>query len=138
MSDILGFIGPKGGVLTTSSVEIGELTGKEHFHVVRDIRVLFQQLGIDWSKFGQIYKDSYGRDQECFHLPYDETMALITGYSAPLRMAVAGREAIRRSSDAIPSRTSAGMSRIDRESSSRGTSIAWIKEGFALASCRSR
>lgn len=124
MSDILGLIGPKGGVLTMSSLEIAEPTGKRHDNLVRDIRELFQQLGITDLSFEGSYKDSTGRTLTCFHLPYDETMALITGYSAPLRMAVAGREAIRRSSDAMPSSTSAGTSRIDRESSSRGTSIA--------------
>ncbi|AWI91846.1 hypothetical protein C0214_23905 [Methylobacterium sp. DM1] len=107
-----------------SSVEIADLTGKEHKNVLRDIRELFQQLGVNGLKFERVYKGANGEDRPCFHLPYDETMALITGYSAPLRMAVAGREAMRRSSNAIPSRISAGMSRIDRESSSRRTSIA--------------
>ncbi|CAO4183311.1 hypothetical protein CLBKND_04199 [Methylorubrum aminovorans] len=124
MSDILGLIGPKGGVLTMSSIDIADLTGKRHDNVVRNIRVLFQQLGIGQSKFGSSYLAQNEKMEPCFHLPYDETMALITGYSVPLRMAVAGREAIRRSSDAMPSSTSAGTSRIDRESSSRGTSIA--------------
>lgn len=55
--------------LTMSSLEIAELTGKEHKHVMRDIRSMRQELGEDESKFGSIYLDAYKREKPCFAMP---------------------------------------------------------------------
>lgn len=46
---------------TMSSLEIAELTGKQHKHVLRDIQQVFAEVGIDESKFGCIYLDTYNR-----------------------------------------------------------------------------
>ena len=42
--------------LTMSSREIATLTGKKHYHVVRDIEILAAQLEVDASKFGGNYE----------------------------------------------------------------------------------
>jgi len=76
---------------TMTSRVIANLTSKEHRHVRRDIEVMFIQLGIDASKFGHIYFDSMNREQSEYHLPYDETVCLLTGYDALSRMAVIKR-----------------------------------------------
>ena len=41
-----------------SSREIATLTGKKHYHIMRDIELLAAQLEVDVSKFGGIYTDS--------------------------------------------------------------------------------
>jgi anti-repressor protein len=82
-----------------SSIEIAELTGKRHDHVLRDIRVTLEAAGIDLPQFGEIYPDSYGRNQLCYRLPGHELMLLLTGYSVPLRDKVLRRwEVLERSS----------------------------------------
>lgn len=78
-------------VQTMSSVEIAELTGKEHKNVKRDIVSLLDQLVVDKLKFERTYKDSMNRDQHCYELDKHHTLALVTGYSAPLRMAIIKR-----------------------------------------------
>ncbi|MGO7279399.1 phage antirepressor KilAC domain-containing protein [Rhizobium ruizarguesonis] len=77
--------------VTMSSVEIAELTEKRHDHVIRDIKVMLDDLGEDLPKFGGIYSDAYGRDQKCYNLPRDLTETLLLGYSAPLRRKVLAR-----------------------------------------------
>ena len=77
--------------VTMSSREIAELTGKEHYNVMRDIRSMLQELGKDAFSFEGIYLDAYGREKPCFHLPRREVEILLTGYSIPLRAKVIDR-----------------------------------------------
>ncbi len=71
-----------------SSISISERTGKQHPHVMRDIRKTLEELEIDVSRFGGIYKDSYNRDKPMFLLPEREAMILASGYSIKLRAAI--------------------------------------------------
>lgn len=74
-------------VQTMSSREIAELTGKEHKHVLRDIRTIIEQLkdgpDLDHDEFQQL-KDSRGYTSE-YLLTKNQTLLLMTGYSVPLR-----------------------------------------------------
>lgn len=76
---------------TMSSLEIAELTGKEHRNVMRDIRTMLESLNLGALSFEQSYLDGQGKIQPCFHLPHDETICLLTGYDAKARMAVIKR-----------------------------------------------
>jgi phage regulator Rha-like protein len=71
--------------LKMSSLEIAELTGKRHDNVLKDIRNMLDQLGIDAPKF--LGAQGYGNNntREIFNLPKDLTLTLVTGYSIPLR-----------------------------------------------------
>lgn len=77
--------------LTMSSREIAELTGKDHAHVLRDIRTIFEEAEIDASKFGGVYKGGNGQERPCFNLPYRETNLIISGYSVKHRLAIIDR-----------------------------------------------
>lgn len=48
-------------IKTMSSREIAELCGKEHKHVLADIRNMCESLKIDSAEFSAQYKDSTGR-----------------------------------------------------------------------------
>lgn len=74
-----------------SSREIAELTGKDHKNVVRDVRVMLQELALDRLSFERIYKDSMNRDQTEYLLDRELTETLLTGYSIPLRRRVIAR-----------------------------------------------
>lgn len=79
---------------TMTSLEIANLTGKNHKHVMRDIRNMLEELWGDRPTSGLItsdYKDSGGRAQQLYKLDYELTMTLITGYSIKLRSAVIKR-----------------------------------------------
>ena len=52
--------------------ETADLTGKQHAHVMRDIRKMLEALGKDVSGFGSIYQDAYGRDQQECRLDRDD------------------------------------------------------------------
>lgn len=78
-------------VLTMSSREIAELTGKQHKDVIRDIRNMLNQLEIQSAQFGAQYKDSTGRSLPMFNLPKDETLCLIAGYNVQVRMRIIKR-----------------------------------------------
>ena len=75
--------------MTMSSREIAELTGKEHKNVLADIRKMLAE--IQSTEKSADYKDSMGRIQPCLLLDKDETMCLVAGYSAILRMAIIKR-----------------------------------------------
>lgn len=76
---------------TMSSREIADLTGKQHFHVKRDIEKLLADLGEDASTFGCTYLDGQNRAQTECRLDREHTDCLLTGYSAAMRMAVIKR-----------------------------------------------
>lgn len=78
-------------VLTMSSLEIAELTGKQHKDVIRDIRNMLNQLEIQSAQFCADYKDSKGRTYQCYNLPKDETLCLIAGYNVQVRMRIIKR-----------------------------------------------
>lgn len=79
------------GVVTMSSREIAELTGKNHADVLRDIRNMLDVLKKDASSFAGIYQDTYGREKPCFNLDRELTMTLVSGYDIQLRYRVVTR-----------------------------------------------
>ena len=81
-------------VLTMSSLEIAELTGKRHDHVVRDIKAMFEQLGDSEGlpRSGDTYTHPQnGQKYKCYNLPKDETLCLIAGYNVQVRMRIIKR-----------------------------------------------
>lgn len=66
---------PKAG-LTMSTVEIAELTDKDHFNVLNDARKMLADLKKDALSFQAIFFDSYGRPQPCLNLPKLECLTL--------------------------------------------------------------
>jgi hypothetical protein len=84
--------GPFDPNLRMSSVEIAELMGKQHGHVMRDIRDLIETGAIDRSSFGEIsYLDSMNREQVAYELDFEATLVLITGYDPKRRAEVIRR-----------------------------------------------
>lgn len=79
------------GVQTMSSREIAELTGKEHKHVIRDIRVMIEALG-DGPDLGHVVetKDARGYTSG-FDLPKRESLILVSGYDVHLRARIIDR-----------------------------------------------
>lgn len=81
-----------GEPLTMSSLEIAELTGKSHGHVMRDIRNMLTELNNSTqSNFGSSYRDSTGRTLPCYDLPKRECLILVSGYSVTLRARIVDR-----------------------------------------------
>ena len=72
-----------------SSVELAELTGKEHKNVLADIRKMLVE--IQSAEKSADYQDSMGRAQPCLMLDKDESLCLVAGYSAVLRMRIIRR-----------------------------------------------
>ncbi len=72
-----------------SSVEIAELTGKRHDHVLVDIRKMLVEIQSP-EKAGD-YKDRMGRIQPCLRLDKEETLCLVAGYNTDLRMRIIRR-----------------------------------------------
>lgn len=78
--------------ITMSTVDIADRTGKEHRHVMRDTRNMFKQLGLAEDGYAQTWAHPQnGQTYDCFHLPKDLTVTLITGYRADLRYKVVKR-----------------------------------------------
>ena len=78
--------------LTMTSREIAELTGKEHKNVIRDIRVMLDELEQDGSFVSHVTEDTDARGYtSLFHLNRELTDTLLTGYSAALRRKVIAR-----------------------------------------------
>lgn len=78
-----------------SSLEIAELTGKQHAHIMRDIRSLLTQ-GVSQSNFGlSSYKQPQPRggykELPCFELTKKGCLILASGYDAILREKIIDR-----------------------------------------------
>lgn len=78
-------------VLTMSSLEIAELTGKQHKNVLADIRKMMDDLAINSAEFSAQYKDTTGRSLAMFNLPKRETLVLVSGYSVTMRARIIDR-----------------------------------------------
>lgn len=76
---------------TMTSLEIAEITGKNHAHVMRDIRALLNQ-GVNESNFGLVnYKDRKGETRPCYELTKKGCLILASGYDALLREKIINR-----------------------------------------------
>lgn len=76
---------------TMSSLEIAELTGKKHSHVMRDIRNILEQ-GVAESNFGLgSYSDANGQNRPCYFLTKKGCLILASGYDALLRERIINR-----------------------------------------------
>ena len=79
-----------------TSKEIARVTGKEHFHVVRDIKCLIDQGCLCESSFGLTSNDvpmprGGFRKEPMYTLDFHATLTLVTGYNAMLRSKVIAR-----------------------------------------------
>lgn len=72
-------------VKTMGSREIAAVTGKQHFHVKRDIENMCRRIGVDLSSIGCTYYDSQNREQVEYKIDKELTMTLVTGYDVKLR-----------------------------------------------------
>lgn len=79
--------------VTMSSLEIAEITGKEHFIVLRDVRdMLNKQFGEGGEyKFVCSYKSSQNKDLPMYNLRFRETMILMAGYNQDIAAAIVDR-----------------------------------------------
>lgn len=80
------------GVTTMTSLEIADLTGKDHFHVVRDIETMFSQLEIDAKGYLQNWRHPQNQQEyKGYALSEELTLTLVSGYSAKLRLRIIER-----------------------------------------------
>lgn len=122
---------------TMSSLEIAELTGKQHAHVMRDIRNLLEQ-GVSESNFGL---SSYNQPQpnggykkvDCYELTRKGSLILASGYNALLREKIIDRWEALETGKAEPIissvKTEANILRIGFKDQ-----ITWVKETKKLLS----
>lgn len=76
---------------TMSSLQIAELTGKTHSHVMRDIRTILEQ-GVSESNFGLgSYTDANNNPRPCYNLTKKGCLILASGYDAKLREKIIDR-----------------------------------------------
>ena len=77
-------------VTSMSSLEIAELTGKRHDHVMNDIRKMLEELEVLTPVFSGMRKVR-GKEYEVFNLPKRETLILVSGYSVSMRASIIDR-----------------------------------------------
>ncbi len=76
---------------TMTSKEIAELTGKRHDKVLRDIKNLQEQVGTETTFGVSEYKDLTGRTLPMYELDKKQTLLLVSGYNALLRLKIINR-----------------------------------------------
>lgn len=77
-----------------SSLEIAELTGKRHDHVMRDIRLMLAELHGEGGvlSFGDTQTNPQnGQTYPIFNLPKRETLILVSGYNVQVRARIIDR-----------------------------------------------
>ena len=85
------------GDLTMSSRDIAELCDKRHDHVMRDIRMMLDELslspylGYEENQTLRILYDAHTKRAREYHLPRRECDILIAGYSIKYRAAIVDR-----------------------------------------------
>ncbi|EPY7130990.1 Rha family transcriptional regulator [Klebsiella pneumoniae] len=74
-------------LVSMTSLEIAELTGKEHRNVMRDIRNMVEELNVlKTERVGEeTYKDAKGEARTLYRLDRKHTFILVSGYSVQLR-----------------------------------------------------
>ncbi|HCL6100449.1 Rha family transcriptional regulator [Enterobacter cloacae subsp. cloacae] len=74
-------------LVSMTSVEIAELTGKEHRNVLRDIRNMAEELNALKTELvgEEVYKDAKGESRIMYRLDRKHTFILVAGYSTHLR-----------------------------------------------------
>lgn len=85
MNDLISITPDGKNQPTMSSKEIAELTGKKHWHVMRDIRFMFDELNKDVNPFLDCAINSQNKNLAIFNLPKEECLILVSGYSIKLR-----------------------------------------------------
>ena len=81
-------------VLTMSSLEIADLTGKRHDHVMVDIGKMLSDLGKaapDFSGTAFYEVNNAKRERKIYNLPKRETLILVSGYSVAMRARIIDR-----------------------------------------------
>ena len=75
---------------TITSLEVAELTGKNHKNVLADIRNIISQLGEGPGLNFQpgSYKDAQNQERPMFNLTKEGCLCLVSGYDANLRMKI--------------------------------------------------
>jgi phage regulator Rha-like protein len=80
---------------TMSSREIAELTGKQHAHVMRDIRAMIERISadpnLDWHCETETYADEQGKPREMYRMDKDTTLTLVSGYDPVIRFRIIKR-----------------------------------------------
>ncbi len=82
---------PDGQTKTMSSLEIAEITGKRHDHVMRDIKTILDEAEIGAPKFGGTYLDVQNKERPCYYLPRFECDLVVSGYSVKYRKVIIRR-----------------------------------------------
>lgn len=78
-------------VLTMTTRDIAELTGKQHKDVLYDTRKMLEELGLTLADFSVNLPDAYGRMQPAFALPKRESIILVSGYNLLMRAKIVDR-----------------------------------------------
>ncbi|HFJ4332458.1 TPA: Rha family transcriptional regulator [Serratia liquefaciens] len=73
-------------VVSMTTLEIAELTGKLHKNVIADSRNLFNIAGLESQLSEETYTDRTGRTLPLYRLTKKATFVLVSGYSAELRL----------------------------------------------------
>jgi len=98
---------PVAGAGRMTSLEIAEVTGKQHYHLMRDIRNMEAAWEkVNGTKFGLVeYKDSKGELRPCYSLSKMECLYIATKFNdeARAKLVIRWQQLERRSLSPIPS-----------------------------------